>query len=134
MKSIKWSRDLTVGNNAIDEEHKKLITYLNDLYVACHAGQGPIVLRQTLCSLQSYTLVHFTHEEEVMAKMGYPQLAEHRAQHGELMDKLDELIEEFDCDADHELSNKTLMFLSGWLLQHIEIEDKKIGRYIGTID
>ncbi|MBL4613327.1 MAG: hemerythrin family protein [Magnetovibrio sp.] len=132
MKSIKWNRDLSVGNAAIDEEHKKLISYLNDLYVACHAGQGPSVLRQTLCSLQRYTHEHFSHEEDAMHNMGYPGLADHRAQHGELMDKLDALIEEFDAGADHELSNKTLLFLADWLIQHIEAEDKKIGVFIGA--
>jgi len=134
MKTIKWNLDLAVGIEEIDAEHQQLIKQLNDLLAACFAGQGPAVLGKTLCELQKYTREHFAHEEDIMHKNGFPGLQEHRNLHAELVSELDDLIEQFEVGADHELSNKTMQFLEDWLLHHILIEDKKIGRYMGAID
>jgi len=134
MKTIKWNRDLAVGIEDIDEDHQKLIKQLNNLLAACFAGQGPVVLGKTLCEMQKYTREHFANEEDIMHKAGYPGLQEHRELHAELISELDDLIEAFEVGASHDLSNKTMQFLEDWLLHHILIEDKKIGRYMGAID
>lgn len=134
MKTIKWTRDLEVGIPEIDDDHKKLLSYLNDLFIACAASQGPVVLGKSLCLVQRYTREHFVHEEDLMRKMGFSGLDEHRSAHAELISELDDLIDEFEKGASHELSNKTLQFLEDWLLHHILIEDKKIGRFTGVID
>ena len=134
MKTIKWTRDLEVGIPEIDADHKMLLGYLNDLFIACSASQGPAVLSKTLCQVQRYAREHFVHEEDVMRKMGFSGLDEHRAAHAELVSELDDLIDEFEAEASHELSNKTLQFLEDWLLHHILIDDKKIGRFCGVIE
>lgn len=134
MRNITWDSNYALGVEDIDEEHKQLIHYLNDLFAACFAGQGPAVLSETLCHVQQYTREHFAHEEDYMRKVGYPDLQAHCDMHAELVSELDDLIEEFEHGADHELSNKTLQFLEDWLVHHILIEDKKIARFVGTID
>lgn len=134
MKSIKWSRDLSVGIEEIDEDHQRLIKCLDDLFTACFAGQGPSVLKGILGRLMQYTREHFSHEEDVMQKMGYPGLENHRAEHAALVTELDDIIEQYEITNSHELSNKTLQFLEDWLTHHILIEDKKIGKFIGAID
>jgi len=133
MRTIKWNSDLSVGIDEIDEDHQKLIKYLNDLFTACFAGQGPVVLKDTLQQVQLYTRQHFSHEEDVMRASGFPGLEEHRAQHAELVSELDDLIDEFEAGGDMDLSYKTMQFLEDWLLHHILIEDKKLGKYIGAI-
>lgn len=134
MKTIKWTHDLEVGIEDIDADHKMLLGYINDLFIACAASQGPAVLSKTLCQVQRYTREHFVHEEDLMRKMGFPGLDEHRSAHTELVSELDDLIDEFEAGASHDLSNKTLQFLEDWLLHHILIDDKKIGRFNGAID
>jgi len=134
MKTITWTRDLEVGIPEIDEDHKKLLKYLNDLFIACAASQGPAVLKNTLRLVQLYTREHFVHEEDLMRKMGFSGLDGHRSAHTDLISELDDLIDEFDAGASHELSNKTLQFLEDWLLHHILIDDKKFGKHAGAID
>jgi len=134
MKAIQWSDDLSVGIEEIDDDHHRLIQCLDDLFTACSAGQGPAVLKKILASLMQYTREHFSHEEDVMRKVGYPNLEDHRAAHAELVTELDDIIEQFAINNSHELSNKTLQFLEDWLTHHILIEDKKIGKFIGAID
>jgi len=118
----------------IDDDHKMLLGYINDLFIACAASQGPAVLKNTLSQVQRYTREHFVHEEDVMRKMGFAGLDEHRSAHTELVSELDDLIDEFEAGASHDLSNKTLQFLEAWLLHHILIDDTKIGRFSGAID
>lgn len=134
MKAFKWCDDLSVGIEEVDEDHRRLIKCLDDLFTACHAGQGPQVLKKILACLMQYSREHFSHEEDVMRRLGYPGLEDHRAAHAELVTELDDIIEQYDISNSHELSNKTLQFLEDWLTHHILIEDKKIGKFTGAID
>lgn len=134
MRTIIWNSDLAVGIDEIDDDHRQLIKYLNDLFAACFAGQGPAVLQDTLCYVQKYTREHFAHEEDLMRKIKYPDFAKHCEMHVELVSELDDLIEEFAEGDSQDLSYKTMQFLEDWLLHHILIEDRKIGRHIGAID
>ena len=134
MRVIHWNQDLCVGIEEIDEDHQTLVKYLNELFVACAAGQGPAVLKSTLENVKAYTRTHFAHEEDVMRKVKYPGVEEHLRDHAFLISELDDLIEAFDQEPNHDLSNKTLQFLEDWLLHHILEEDKKIGRFMGAID
>ena len=134
MRVIHWSQDLSVGVEEIDADHQNLVNYLNELFVACAAGQGPAVLKDTLTHVKDYTRTHFAHEEDLMRKIKYPGLDTHVHDHAFLISELDDLIEAFEDGSDHELSNKTLQFLEDWLLHHILEEDKKIGRFMGAID
>jgi len=134
MKTIQWTRDLEIGLPEIGDDPKTLLTYLTDLFLACAASQGPAVLKNTLGLVQLYTREHFVLEEDLMRKMGFSGLDEHRSAHTDLISKLDDLIDEFNTGASHELSNKTLQFLEDWLLHHILIDDKKFGKHVGAID
>lgn len=134
MKAYKWCDDLVVGIEEIDDDHRGLVTCLDDLFTACAAAQGPAVLKDILNRLMQYAREHFSREEDIMRKVGYPDLEDHRAMHAELVTELDDIIEQFDIDNSHELSNKTLQFLEDWLVHHILIEDKKIGKFTGAID
>ena len=131
---MKWSDDFSIGIPEIDEDHKRLVQCLDDLFTACFAGQGPQVLSPILDRLMDYTRQHFSHEEDVMRKVGYPGLDDHRAEHAALVLELDDIIEQHRIGDTHELSNQTLQFLEDWLSHHILVEDKKIGRHAGAIE
>jgi len=134
LRTITWNRDLAVGIEDIDSDNRQLIQQLNDLLAACFVGQGPAILGQTLCMMQRYTRDHFFREERFMRKSGFPGYASHQDLHAKLIVDLDDLIEAFEFNPDHDLSIKTMQFLEDWLVQHIFIEDKKIGRHVGAID
>ncbi|MBF0249366.1 MAG: hemerythrin family protein [Alphaproteobacteria bacterium] len=134
MKSIKWSSDLSVGIDQIDEDHRRLVQCLDDLFTACFAGQGPEVLNGILARLLQYTREHFSREEDIMRRVGYPEFETHRALHAELVSELDDFIESNALADNHGTSNKLLQFLQDWLTRHILVEDKKICRHVGAID
>ena len=132
-QEFKWSDDLAVEIVDIDADHKHLVAHMDRLFTACHEGQEADLLKHHLMTLYGYTRKHFAHEEDVMRKSCFPEVEEHRAKHAELISELDNLIEAFDIDPAAELSAKTLTFLQSWLLQHILVDDKKIGDHIGMV-
>lgn len=87
------------------------------------------VIQKTLCSLRLFSRGYFVREEETMRDIGFPELEDHRSQHGLLLSDLDLLNEELEGGQNHELSNKALKFLEHYLLHHILVEDKKIGQF-----
>jgi hemerythrin len=68
----------------MDRQHKHLIDLINNLHEQMLAGEANAVLGQLLDSVLNYTATHFAAEEALMARMGYPGLARHRAEHEEL--------------------------------------------------
>lgn len=64
MEKIRWSDNLSVGVELIDEQHKMLIQRLNDMTSAIEESKGPNEIARTLNFLIEYTDFHFSAEEK----------------------------------------------------------------------
>lgn len=75
-----WDAALSVGIKSIDDQHRRLVDYINELEQALRknddAGIGRIVDQMV-----DYTVTHFEFEEALMEKCGYQGLAAHRTIH-----------------------------------------------------
>lgn len=130
MKTIEWNNDLSVGVQEIDDDHKKVIEYYNELFTACFCGMGPAVVHETLKKLIEYTKCHFQREEGLMEKEGYPGLAEQRHEHEELIRKVEAIQKKAESTPDDEFSNDVLGFIDSWIRNHILGLDLDLARYI----
>ncbi len=130
MKTLEWSNDLSVGVEEIDDDHKNMIKYYNDLFAACMVSMGPAVVLETLGKLIEYTKCHFQREEGLMVKEGYPGLDKQRHEHEELIRIVEEVQKKAKSDPDHEFSNDVLGFVSSWIRNHILESDLALARYI----
>ena len=77
MPLMTWTDKLSVGVGVIDEDHKKLVGMVNELYDAMQAGQGRDSLGRILNGLVQYTKFHFAREEKCFAQTGYPAAVPH---------------------------------------------------------
>ncbi len=127
MYNIEWNDSIIIGVPSIDEDHKKLVEMLNELFAACFAAQGPAMLSKIVDELVSYTKYHFEHEEGILAEARYDKLEEHKAQHLELVKQVEKIQANLQQGATHKLSNDTLKFLNHWLTNHIQVEDKEFS-------
>lgn len=127
MFNIEWNDSIVVGIPSIDEDHKRLVGMLNELFGACFAAQGPEVLKDIMDRLVDYTHYHFDREIALLAQAGYPGLAEHKAEHARLVQQVQKILDDLRAGASHDLSNDTLKFLRHWLTDHIQAEDKEFG-------
>ena len=131
MAYLNWTPDLSVGIDRIDQQHKKIVTLLNELYEAMQAGQGREALGKVLNDLLLYTKTHFATEEQAMAAHGYPDYEEHKRRHEKMALKVKALHEQF---RDGALTSPIQItnFLKDWLAKHIRETDKKYGPFLSA--
>lgn len=73
MAMIEWTEDLSVGIASVDQEHRNLITLLDDLFEAALAKKRNVAALRALDALVTATSVHFRNEEGFFARTGYPR-------------------------------------------------------------
>ncbi|MFT3740784.1 MAG: bacteriohemerythrin [Breznakibacter sp.] len=128
----KWTADLSVGNNLIDQEHKHLFELLEKFYLSMMGKSSKIDLLDLVKGLCDYAQVHFADEEAFMTQVNYPELENHAALHKDFMEKANDFYEKLQ-------SGKLLLtievtnFIKDWLVSHIKGEDMKIVQYAKTI-
>jgi hemerythrin-like metal-binding protein len=120
---LEWNESFSVGIKRIDEEHRQIIRFINELYDAIHTKKDAAVTANILGGLIEYTMTHFTNEEALMREHGYPAFEKHRDQHDDLFVKVNEYKKRFEADH-HGLAGELLEFLKDWLVRHILHTDK----------
>lgn len=131
MHLLEWNEDLCVGVNAIDEEHKVFFRLFNTLYEAIQFGKAEEVLHPLFDGLITYTVTHFTHEEEYMFTSKYPGFAEHKEAHDHLRARVMELQKRSEEDGfSVDLSNELFAFMKSWLTHHVLSMDKTLAVYL----
>jgi len=125
MGLIAWSDNLSVGVEQLDKDHQVLIGIINELYDAMVEGHGEELLESIFSRLKEYTMTHFFREESLMSQYGYPEYAEHKQQHEELISQLDDFKQRY-TDSRNEVNTiKVSQFLQDWLIVHVMKEDFK---------
>ncbi|MHC1690311.1 MAG: bacteriohemerythrin [Bacteroidales bacterium] len=81
MKRIIWTNELSIGNIIIDNEHKKLISVIDDLVDLVELNGSREKFAEILSKMTDYVLIHLRKEEKYMMKFGYPKLKEHIQYH-----------------------------------------------------
>jgi len=125
---LKWTTALSVSNRKLDDQHKNLVRLVNDMYVAMRGGKANSVVSSILDELVQYTVTHFAEEEAMMKLYKYPGLEAQCAMHHELVRQVGEIREQFNSGMP--VGTKMFNFLKGWLVNHIQAEDKKYSTYM----
>ena len=123
MSLMEWTERMSVGVTQFDDEHKKLIVLINDLFDAVQAGRGRQALGAVLDELVDYTKTHFAHEEHQFKKAGYPAFAEHKKEHDTLTKQVIDIQRKYHAGATAMLSMEVMSFLKSWLVNHIQGTD-----------
>lgn len=129
MALLEWNDALSVGISEMDQQHKRLVELINQLYNAMGMGKGDDVKGTVLNDLVTYTKLHFAAEERLMQKYAYPHFAAHKQLHDELTGQVLRLKERL--QAGQMVTSVTLgNFLKDWLQRHITQQDRKYGQFI----
>lgn len=132
MKDIVWDVLLSVAVDEIDEDHRKLINIFNILNHSVAEGESSGYLAAVLSELINCTVWHFSHEERLMLKYGYEEIAEHKAEHQELINSAKKLQQKI-LQADKSVSDEDIQFLERWLTGHILTADMRLGSYLSQM-
>jgi hemerythrin len=126
---VEWKDELSVGIETIDDDHKKLLTLINNLQTAVYYPTGEAFERQALKELVDYTKYHFDREEKLMLDNGYPDYEPHKRQHEAMIAKVHGFCERYEKDREGPIDELT-GFLKDWLLQHIAGTDQKYSAHL----
>jgi hemerythrin len=121
MAYMQWTEDLETGIQVIDDQHKRIIGYINELHHASETGNSAEV-QEVLEGLLDYTITHFQFEEELQAKAGYPFLKAHQRVHEIFMKRIAAFRER--ADKGENIIPELLSMLKVWLSSHIKGDDR----------
>ena len=116
----KWDPSLETGIETIDDQHRQIIGYINELYTA-HKDGNIHQVTKVLMGLLDYTSTHFTFEEELLEEVGYPLMDTHKKTHASFIADLDTYVEKHVKGED--ICVPLLAALKSWLDNHIRVDD-----------
>ena len=130
---VQWQEQLSIGVLEIDIQHRLLFEKFDAFLMACQSGTETEGVNQLFWFLQAYAVTHFTDEEKVMLRVGFPDFQKHRGQHLEFAAEIGMLKERLAAEGPSvDLISTITSFISGWLVEHISRMDKEIGRFMAT--
>jgi hemerythrin len=128
MALITWSDKFSVRIKSIDDQHKLLITMINDFYDNIVNRSNQENVSKLLISLKKYTQEHFSLEENYMKKFHYSSYDTHKREHDFFIAKI-EGIEENISNGKLVLSLDITSFLFDWLKKHIQGTDQRYSDF-----
>ncbi|HPQ19494.1 MAG TPA: bacteriohemerythrin [bacterium] len=123
-----WNDKFSVNVKIIDEQHKRLVKLINELFNALKLGQGDKIINKILNELAEYAVMHFGTEEKYFKEFNYPEGPSHKQIHDNFVKKISETVKDIQ-DGKVGLSVDILLFLKNWLIEHIGKIDKKYVPY-----
>ena len=131
---VSWENTYSIGIRIVDDQHKQLLILTNTLYDVCcsHGHRHEVTherFKETIQSTVDYAVMHFAMEEKLMDKTNYPGMANHKNEHKQFVYKVLKNVNDFK-EGKTFVPNAFVRFLRDWILEHIAIEDKKLGEFI----
>ncbi len=127
MSLMEWSPVLDVSVPAMNDQHKILIGFMNELYELHQKGADKAQLAGALKKLGDWAVKHFADEEAYMASVNFPDLDKHKLIHKDLVSKFVAHVQSFEKSG--KVEPGLFGFLTFWLTAHIEGLDKKYGAH-----
>jgi len=132
---VVWDKELELGNDQVDRQHKSLFEIINNLIRQCERKQGHVAVREALGFLAEYTIRHFDCEEALQIETKYPEFEKHKQLHRELKLTVGKLMQRYeDSGTSDALLNDIRESVISWVVNHIQVEDKKIGIHIRNLN
>ncbi len=131
---MQWTKDLEVGIETIDEQHRELFKRIGGLLLAIKEHRCKSEIDGTIKFLDDYARFHFGEEEQRMREAGYDGLAQHQRHHAVYLNNIQE-IKELAAQpriqgTSYELSVTTNQVVVDWIVDHILKTDMKFGEYL----
>jgi hemerythrin-like metal-binding protein len=127
MPFLTWSNEFEFGISEIDSQHHHWLDILNNFYDHLEGNNVKEHLLTLIDEAIDYTHYHFSEEEKLMNRIGYPAVDEQKAMHREIAEKI--LQFKKTIDADKPLVSMTVTHeFKDWFKHHILLEDKKYAQ------
>ena len=128
---FEWRAELAIGDAAIDAQHRAFFTDAEQIRAAVTSDEPKARILDYCARFQAALRTHFHDEEQLMGRLGFPELRSHGLEHSRLLAQTEETIHELEratCLIDCLLGTRALLER---LAEHIARDDAKIRAYTG---
>jgi hemerythrin len=127
---IEWTPALSVGDDAIDAQHRELFRRADDLLAAILDGR-PDRVGAVLRYLHEYAVEHFGLEEAWMRERRFKGYTRHKAEHDRFVADLVALAEEHEATRERGfMAARVNGWLADWLVQHVSGTDAEMAAFL----
>lgn len=126
---LEWKEEFCIGVESIDHAHETLFTVVNKVYkIIKESGDIEWAASQAIKYFESYTLKHFSEEEEYMLSIEYKDYERHKKIHDGMRDLIIPALNKKLEDANYSIEaiREFLDICTKWLRKHILEQDKAI--------
>lgn len=129
MTLIEWKPEFSVGNAAVDHEHRELIDLINSVHAGIRDDAGPDSLAEGLGEIYAQIAAHFALEEKLMRDAGYGDLVAHKDDHESLLDQLADILHGVEVGGEYDEASLAAR-LERWFSGHFSTHDAKLHRQL----
>lgn len=127
-EKIVWSDNFSVGNKKLDEQHYKIVSFINELI------DMPAITRQAealdcINKMLSYSVEHLDYEERLLRENNYPESSCHSVIHKFYVKKVQNFLK-MSFNDNNDFKSEVLLFLKEWWTYHILEEDMKYRSFL----
>lgn len=133
--SLIWTQNMSVRIEQFDDDHKRLIRYVNELQSEIQDAKAkgaidPVEIEVIFHRMENYAKFHFSSEETAMEKTGFPGLDEHRAAHQNFIATVTKMSERCLGSNDLKHADEIVKFLHAWITDHVYRVDGKYADHL----
>jgi hemerythrin len=128
-KFFVWKPEYSVGILKIDDQHKRLLDIINELYTAFTENKTKERLGEILKMLLDYTEYHFSSEEQLFVEAQYEKKSEHIEEHKDFVLTIKQFMQDYN-NGKGAVTYKLMNFLRNWLINHIQVNDQKYAEKV----
>lgn len=121
MAKFMWTDQLSIGIEVIDQQHRRIVEYINQLDDARTNGLSREETSWLLNELVDYTISHFGFEESLQEEANYPFFVAHKKVHDLFAKRVSEYQTKFENGED--VTKALNSMLVTWLFNHIKRDD-----------
>ncbi|MBQ7412812.1 MAG: hemerythrin family protein [Alphaproteobacteria bacterium] len=133
MAIVAWREQMSLNYLPLDQEHQAFLKVVNYSITAAHAGDFD-GMERVFEACYDYVRNHFSHEEDIMERISFPDMKAHMQAHRTFIKNISEFRQKYEKAATpvkkKEAAVKTADFLSLWLIGHILSRDKLLKPYL----
>lgn len=118
--SIAWTSNLNTGIGVIDQQHRRIVDFINELEDA-RLAKNLAQIKQVIDDCIDYTHSHFAFEESLQEEAGYQYCKPHKKVHELFIRRISEYTGRMQSGED--ISEELHQLLSRWLINHIKQDD-----------
>ncbi len=130
MALLEWRDEFSVGDEAVDHEHRELIDQVNLTAGAIETGGTEAEIDKAFGDLLRGISAHFAHEERQMRAARYDQTEAHKDDHERLIDALRDIMDD-DRGAPDAAAEALVEVLGDWFTGHFATHDARLHRALG---